>query len=388
MPWKGNTDNPAPNNIQLNSGMGEIKSSENRALNIRRDQDNFKNFTVQLIDVDTAIYSHIDKIINIHVLDNGQSVKVPIHYASPEKWKAIQQDGVLRDQQGKLQLPVMVFKRSSFAKDTNLMTLNRHLTYPVLRKFDEKNKYDKFSILNNAVSPVHQVFGVTLPDHIDVTYEFNCWCEYIEQLNTIVQKINFACEEYWGDPKRFKFRVYANDYTFTTENSGDKDRSVRSSFSLKVKAYLLEETFENSQQTVKRSLTPRSIKIGTEIVSSGQMDDINNSLKSTSYKKPFPYHPENPMVPDGETFVKPKIDMSGVTTDITNQKIVAIRGFYENLITKGSNAPTGLSLWQAVPNSPNSPGEEGWMAYDGNYHYIYIGGKWMRNSLSNWSTFG
>ena len=117
------------------------------------------------------------------------------------------------------------------------------------------------------------------------------------------------------------------------------------------------------------------------------MNDINNSLKSTSYKKPFPYHHENPMVPDGETFVKPKINMSGVTTDITDQETVAIRGFYENLITKGSNAPAGLSLWQAVPNSPNSPGEEGWMAYDGNYHYIYVGGKWMRNSFSSWSPF-
>lgn len=112
---------------------------------------------------------------------------------------------------------------------------------------------------------------------------------------------------------------------------------------------------------MKRSLTPRSIKIGTEIVSSGQMNDINNSLKSTSYKKPFPYHHENPMVPDGETFVKPKINMSGVTTDITDQETVAIRGFYENLITKGSNAPAGLSLWQAVPNSPNSQAKKvGW----------------------------
>ena len=101
MAWKGNIDNPVPNNIQLGNNMSDIKLSENRALNIRRDDDVNKDFTVNLIDIDTAIFNYIDKDINIQVIDNGNNIKVPIHYASPEKWKAIQQDGVLRDQIGR-----------------------------------------------------------------------------------------------------------------------------------------------------------------------------------------------------------------------------------------------------------------------------------------------
>jgi len=395
MAWKGNIDNPVPNNIQLGNNMSDIKNSENRALNIRRDDDVNKDFTVNLIDIDTAIFNYIDKDINIHVIDNGNNIKVPIHYASPEKWKSIQQDGVLRDQQGKIQLPVMVFKRGSFSKDSNLMTLNRHLTYPVLKKFDEKNKYDKFSLLNNYVAPTHQIFGVTLPDHIDVTYEFNCWCEYIEQLNKIIQKINFACEEYWGDPKRFKFRVYANDYNFTTENSSDADRLVRSSFSLKVKAYLLEESFENRQNTVKRSLTPKAIKIGTEIVSGEQMNQINNDLKKTSYKKPTNYHYMNPVVPDDETFRTPKINVDGSTIDTSDRDLIAIRSYYDNLIqstistggASGDELVKYRDIWKTAPTSSSDPGQEGWMAYDGNFHYIYVGGMWRRQPLSNFVGF-
>ena len=312
MAWKGDTNNPTPNGLQFGANVSDVKVTENRALNTRRDQDSNKDFTVNLLDIDLTILEYIDKTIDIKVLDNGESVKVPIHYASPEKWKAMQQDGVLRDQQGKLQLPVVVFTRSSFAKDASLMTPNRHLTYPVMKKFDAKNKYDKFSILNNYVAPTHQVFAVTLPDHIDTTYEFTCWCEFIEQMNTVIQKINFACEEYWGDPKRFKFRVYADSYAFTTENSGDKDRMVRSTFTLKVKAYLLEESFESRENTVKRSLTPRVVKIGTEIVSSKQMGEINTNLNKTVYKKPFGYtQKDGIMVPDGETFEKPKINVDG-----------------------------------------------------------------------------
>jgi hypothetical protein len=387
MAWQGNTNNPAPNNVQSTAAVAGAKVSENRALNVRRDQDSSKNFTVQLIDIDTAILKHIIDTININVLDNGQSVKVPVHYASQEKWKAIQQDGAMRDQQGKIQLPVIVFSRVSFAKDPNLMTLNRHLTYPVLRKFDAKNKYDRFSILNNYVAPVNQILSVSLPDHIDVSYDFICWCEYVEQINTIVQKINFACEEYWGDPKRFKFRVYADAYSFSSENSSDDDRLVKATFTLKVKAYLLEESFEERQQTVRRTLTPRAIKIGTEIVSGTQMAEINQKLRNTSYKKPVDYTHENPMVPDGEVFGKPKIDMSGDTVDVSNEQLTQIRGFYENLVTQTSNSQTGVELWHDAPVNSDSYGKDGWMAYDGNYHYIYVSGKWRRRAISSWVQF-
>lgn len=388
MAWQGNINNPAPNNIQSSTAVAGVKVSENRALNIRRDQDSSKNFTVKLIDIDTAVLKHIADEINIHVLDNGNSVKVPVKYESQEKWKAIQQDGFIRDQQGKIQLPLIAFSRTSFVKDQNLMTLNRHLTYPVLRKFDAKNKYDRFSILNNYVAPVNQILSVSLPDHIDVTYDFICWCEYVEQLNTIVQKINFACEEYWGDPKRFKFRVYADTFSFESESPSDDDRIVKATFSLKVKAYLLEESFEERQQTVKRSLTPRVIKVGTEIVSGAQMAEINKNLSKTSYKKPTDFTNENPMVPDGESFAKPKINVDGNTVDISNEQLDRIRGFYENLVTQtATDAAGGVDLWHDAPASSTSYGQEGWMAYDGDYHYIYVGGSWKRHSLSSWGGF-
>ena len=387
MAWKGNTNNPAPNNLQLGAEVAGIKVDENRALNVRRDQDSEKNFSVTLIDIDTAIRNHINNTLDLHVLDNGQSIKVPVRYASQEKWKSVQQDGVLRDQQGKLQLPVMIFSRKSFSKNQDLMTLNRHLTYPVLKKFDQKNRYDRFSILNNYTSPVNQVLSVALPDHVDVEYSFICWTEYVEQLNSIVQKINFACEEYWGDPKRFKFRVYADSYDFETEDASDSDRLVKATFTLKVKAYLLEDSFESRQQTLKRSLTPRTIKIGTEIVSGAQMAEINKSISSTSYKKPHPYTYMNPMIPDGEEFAGPKINMDGNTVDVSSDSLASIKGFYENLVTQTSNDNPGIQLWHDAPTTTTSYGQEGWMALDATYHYIYVGGQWRRHALSNWSIF-
>jgi len=396
MAWQGNTNNPSPNNVQSTSAKAGAKVSENRALNIRRDQDSSKNFTVQLIDIDTAILKHLTDTISLKVLDNGQSIPVPIHYASQEKWKAIQQDGVMRDQQGKIQLPIIVFSRVSFAKDPNLMTLNRHLTYPVIRKFDEKNKYDRFSVLNNYVAPVNQIFSVSLPDHIDVSYDFICWCEYVEQINTIVQKINFACEDYWGDPRRFKFRVYADTFSFSSENSSDDDRIVKATFTLKVKAYLLEESFEERQQTVNRTLTPRVVKVGTEIVSGDQMKTLNEELSKTTYKKPVQYSVnDGMMVPDGEVFKSPVVNVDGSTMDISQQELSIIRNSYDNISKPSSGNSIGVAdellkykdIWKSPPASSSDPGEEGWMAYDGNFHFIYVGGKWKRRSIADWSSF-
>jgi hypothetical protein len=386
--WCGDNNNPVPNPIQQKSNVSEVKSSENRALNVRRDLDKVKDFTVKLLDIDTAIMEHIDKTINIHVVDNGSNIKVPIFYASPEKWKSIQVDGYLRDQQGKLQLPAVVFKRNSIEKNESLSTLNRHLTYSVLQKFNNKNQYSNFSTLNNKNAPTHAVYGVTLPDHISIVYEFSCWTEAVEQMNTIIEKINFATEEYWGDPKRFKFRAYISNYSLTTENSSDSDRIVRSSFDLTIKAYLLEESFENRQNTVRKTLTPKKIVIGTEIVSADGMDVVNDNLNKN--KKPYGYSFKNGMVvPDNQSFETPTVSIDPVAVDSSNFNITKIKESYDSLVQASStpSATLNVNIWHQAPTNSTDYGEEGWMAYDGLYHYIYVNGIWKRKSIADWGSF-
>jgi hypothetical protein len=44
-------------------------------------------------------------------------------------------------------------------------------------------------------------------------------------------------------------------------------------------------------------------------------------------------------------------------------------------------------VWRTPPSSSNSYGEEGWMAYDSNFYYIYAGGIWKRQPLTNFVNF-
>lgn len=239
----------------------------NRADDIRRDVDTHENFSVSLEDIDGAILTHLSKNINLSIIDAGVVVNVPIVYNSPEKWKSVQKDGYIRDGQGKLQLPVFAFGRNSFVKNQSLMTMNRYLTYPVVSKYSQVNNYNPINTLHRSDrGKTTETFGITLPDHITVTYSCICQAEYVSQVNAIVEKINFATEEYWGDKNRFKFRTYAGDYNFTTENTEGDDRVVKAEFQLTVQAYLLPKSFEDRKETVRRFLSPRRIKWGIEVV--------------------------------------------------------------------------------------------------------------------------
>ena len=136
--WKGNPANPVPNFVQKSKLLSEKKVSVNRAYQTRRDTDTQKDVTVKLIDVDTAIMKQLERF-QLNVIDEGNRIKVPVFYASPEKWKSIQKDGFLRDYNGKIQLPVVVFQRTTSDKDQALLMFNRYLKYPVMKMYSEKN---------------------------------------------------------------------------------------------------------------------------------------------------------------------------------------------------------------------------------------------------------
>jgi len=282
MAWRGNIPKPIINrpSNKLNNGpeMSDMKkqpeglfgppvfgpdsSTGNRAYNVKRDNDDGKDLSIKLIDIDGAILSHMDQSINPSVVDSGRLVKVPINYASPERWKAIRKDGAIRDKNGKVQTPAMVFRRSAVQRNDNLITLNRYLQYPVMKKFSEKNKYDKFSLLNNF-SPRKEIYSVAMPDHVIINYEFIVWTELVEQCNSIVEAINFSTEDYWGDKQRFKFRTSISDYNFETSVDAGQDRLVRATFSLMCYAYLLPNgKFEGYKSTVQKAFTLRKVVFG------------------------------------------------------------------------------------------------------------------------------
>ena len=244
------------------------------------DVKTFGNYAITLVDIDNIIYEYFTKVINPMVTDvNNTKVSVPVRHASPERWSAIQSDGSYRDDKGQLQRPVIIFTRTSVSRDESFVTFNKYLSVPFVKKYSSKNSYDKLSVLNSA-SPLQEVHNVTFPDHVVLSYDFNMNTEYVQQMNQLIETINFAEGDYWGDPKRFKFRASVDSFSNSTEMASDDDRNVNSSFTLTVNAYLLPLVFDN-QTNIKRGLSTRKVLWGTE----AEHKDVNSLGKPNKHLK-------------------------------------------------------------------------------------------------------
>ena len=95
----------------------------NRATEMRRDNDIVKTPKITIEDVDFAIISFIRDVIKPTVIENGQSIDVPVMYANGEKWAQVQARGFMRDRKGKIMTPIISIRRSSITERDTLKSL-------------------------------------------------------------------------------------------------------------------------------------------------------------------------------------------------------------------------------------------------------------------------
>lgn len=376
MSWQGDPNNNSPNPIQESSNRHEERKDVNRAHNIRRDTDKQKDFVVRLIDIDTTIMNQLEKF-NLTVVDDGQNIKVPLYYASPEKWASIQKHGIIRDYNGKMILPALVFKRTTSEKDQALMAFNRYLRYPVMKKYSTKNKYTQFSVLVPQNAPVNEVYDVVTPDHMIFTYHFIVWTEYQAQNNSIVERINFETEDYWGEPNGFRFRTRLDSFSHTIELQVDQDRIVKTEFDLMVHGYLLPDVFNDMKgfhPTTQKWFTPKKVIMGIEVVSTGF-----NPFTTSSYAEKWKSQ-RYPNLDYGDEPAGPPISMDADLSDVSSV-IPRYPGSATEIVDALKEATfRAPSICWHFP--PSGSGENGWISYDRNYFYIHASGSWRRAPLS------
>jgi len=251
----------------------------NRGYLYSRSNEDIKNPEVTLMDMDGAIMSYFDDVIKPSVEDNGENVKVPVMYASPERWKSIQRDGFMKDKKRQTITPVIVYRRTSIAKDDmvpqdKLDANNPHQFYTFEKKFSDINKYSNFKS-QIGILPQKEYYNVTFPDYVTLTYDFIIWTSYIEQMNKIVERVVYSDGAYWGHPDKMRFRTSVDTFTDATE-IGDTERLVRTNFTVTLRGYLLPKGNFDHRSTTQKFITPKKVVFGTET------DSIINKVTGTS----------------------------------------------------------------------------------------------------------
>ena len=235
----------------------------------RKKEDRTKKVSVTLKDIDSAIIYYLENVIKPSVEENSEHIKVTLLYCSVERWKAILRDGFLRDKKRQIITPVIVFKRSTIninetIPQDKLDANNPHLFYPIEKKYSQINRYDNLTTQIGVVSQ-REYYNVSFPDYITLSYNFIIWTSFIEQMNRIVERINYSDGAYWGNPEKMRFRSIVDSFDDATE-IGDTERLIRTNFNVTINGYLLTETGLENKPTINKFITPKKIRFDESIV--------------------------------------------------------------------------------------------------------------------------
>ena len=261
----------------------------NRSLQMSFKDDTTKPFTLGLQDIDESIMYYFQNVIRPTVLQNGVRIPVPIIYGSPERWKSTQKDGYYKDKNGAIMSPLIMFKRDTIDKNrslTNKLDANTPHLYTSFKKtYNLKNDYSNFNILNNRI-PTEQFIVNVVPDYVTLTYSCTIQTYYVEQLNKIIEAVNYASDSYWGDPERFKFKASIDSYATTVEITDNTNRIVKGTFTIKLFGYVVPDTIQKELTAIKKYNSKSQIIIGIETVN-GVSEFVSSGKKKSAILFPL-----------------------------------------------------------------------------------------------------
>ena len=239
-----------------------------RETQIRRDQDTHNTFSITLYDGDFAIKRYIEQKIKPYIVENGRRVPVPVQYGSPEKWTSMQKLAALRDGKSKSNFPLIVYSRTNVSKNSELSKLTvfsgreRQMMDHFINRYSEINKYDRFSALQNR-QPKRERYSMIVPNFVDISYNIQIYCDYIEQINGINEMFWDHQGKAWGMEYKFMTGYSSTDLNTTVPTDGD--RLVTSNIDLNVKAGLISKDVD-MQPSTGRNITSYNIAFNLSLI--------------------------------------------------------------------------------------------------------------------------
>lgn len=264
------------------SGMPEI----NRSYQVASDTQQDKDFSIGIKDIDEAVMYYFEKVLRLYVVQNNSRISIPIIYGSAENWKNFQRDGYFRDKEGKLMAPLLVFKRNTITQNRNLgFKLDGNMIHNLQlfeKRYSTRNFYSNFNLLSNR-SPEKEYVAVATPDYVTVEYECVVWTHYMEQMDKVVEALNFASRAYWGDPNRFLFHSSIETFTDATEYAQSEDRAVKTNFNITLNGYLIPDTINKKMANATKYYGVSKVVFGLETTDS-PIEQFATAKKSSSKK--------------------------------------------------------------------------------------------------------
>jgi hypothetical protein len=313
----------------------------NRALQVTTKNDQQKDYYIGIKDIDEAVMWYFKNVLKLSVIQNNTRVEVPVVYGNAEIWKLIQRDGFYRDKENKILAPIVLFKRETITQNRNLsFKLDGNSVHNVQlfeKGYSKRNFYSNFPLLkkNDGRKEEKEYTVSMVPDYVTVEYSCIVWTYYIEQMDKLIEALNFASRGYWGDPSRFQF--YSEIETFTEEivYGQGEDRAIKNTFNIKLNGYLIPDSINKTMATANRVFGYSQLVFGLETANSvGEFKHLVN--KSTQ---------EN---------LANMIAADGVNRVVNQYTIDATSGAPYNEFLAANNSVVGQALSDSTAQVPGS----------------------------------
>lgn len=251
---------------------------KNRAYQISLKGDTDKDFYIGLQDLTNAVDYYFNEVLRLSVVQNNNKILIPVIYGTPENWKGVQRDGYYRDKTGKLQAPLIMFKRTTTTPNRGLGNkLDGNAVRNVQlfeKRYNSRNNYGNFAVLTSRAPEKEYIVAVT-PDYVTVEFECLLWTYSVEQMDKLIESLNFASRSYWGDPTRFQFYSQIEAFSDTITYDVGEDRAVKSSFTLTLNGYLIPDSINKKLANSNRYYGASQILFGMEVASSDGQQQAN-----------------------------------------------------------------------------------------------------------------
>jgi len=345
----------------------------NRANQIRRDDDVIRTKKRTLYDIDYAIKWYLDNEIQPIITENQQIISIPVIYSNGEKWNDVRRLGYIRDEKGMIQCPVIMLKRSSAAERDTLKTLDvnripdsNYITHR--QKYNARNRYEDelFPIPAQQPAQSETVYVVDIPKYVTVEYEMLIWCNFTEQLNSVVDQILPYGRYAWGNEGN-RFATSIGNITFESTNAPGEDRMIRASIPLTVQGVLLSE-HESRVSTLKKRYSVK--KVSYDVV----LDIGDTNIFETTIV-PIQILQSSQHIMGGGSV---SISSTGGSTSITAQTLTYLVTLQDKIATYSNSSTVTVANPVAVNPTNNAAATK-------NEFNVYINGQYIDKIAYTWT---
>lgn len=160
--------------------------------------------TIELEDVDRAIFKWFDETVDAHVTGpQGERVKVPVSFASSERWVSSKERKGLRDKDGRMILPLIGIRRRSVDPNNSMLALGSNVPRLQLSRrvsnatSPRKNLREERPVSQRGQDgAIYDIYTIPFPFNGLAIYELIIQTQKHSHMNAILQKIMSSLEFY------------------------------------------------------------------------------------------------------------------------------------------------------------------------------------------------